>query len=245
METITCSMCGICKNKEDFTPDIKKKRGTVRFYRCKECVSKKSRKYRQTIDGVISTALSRQKQYSKVRRMPPPEYTKQEFVAYLKNNLYFIAIYKGWVASGYDKWLKPSIDRIDDFLPYSFGNIMVVTWKDNFQKQKEDMKHATGTSGLYCKAIFQHTLSGEFVAEFVSIRYAERQTGILGISECLRGSNKTAGGYKWEYKKDREKELLMQSRIPQKTMQKNLKTGRKPIDVSVFQDVSNYNENRP
>jgi len=53
------------------------------------------------------------------------------------------------------------------------------------------------------KPILQYDLNSNFITEFGSINEASRQLKIHndGISACLRGKQKTSGGYKWEYKK--------------------------------------------
>lgn len=52
------------------------------------------------------------------------------------------------------------------------------------------------------KPIEQYTKNGEFVAEYESLREAQRMTGIdsSGISKCCLGKYKTAGGSIWKYK---------------------------------------------
>ena len=56
-----------------------------------------------------------------------------------------------------------------------------------------------------CKSIVQYTLDNKFVAEYKSIREAERQTNIkrVQISNCCRNlyRYKTAGGFIWKFKK--------------------------------------------
>ena len=49
------------------------------------------------------------------------------------------------------------------------------------------------------KPILQYTLDGQFVAEYMSMKEASRQTGICisSISDCCNNKLKTAGGYKW------------------------------------------------
>lgn len=55
------------------------------------------------------------------------------------------------------------------------------------------------------KPVLQYTIDGEFVAEYPSAREAERKTEInnTNIIDCCNGKryHKTAGGYKWKYKK--------------------------------------------
>lgn len=229
-------MCGVEKNVDDFT--VEKYKNTIKFKRCKKCITEKSKKYQKTINGFISTTFSRQKHFSIMRNMAPPEYTKLELAQYLKSSVFFMSLYKGWVESGYDKWLRPSIDRINDFLPYSFGNIIVATWRENFEKQIYDTRNATGTSGLKCKAITQISLDGQIINEFHSISEARRQTGITGIDQALANSNHTAGGYKWAYKKDEAKDSLIKTRIPRKAMRKILKKEPVVLDLSGIIDTT-------
>ena len=53
------------------------------------------------------------------------------------------------------------------------------------------------------KAVNQFTIEGIFIAQYPTIREAERQTGIDNgwISGCCKGKYgyKTAGGYVWKY----------------------------------------------
>jgi hypothetical protein len=49
------------------------------------------------------------------------------------------------------------------------------------------------------KPIIQLTLTGEFVADFTSAKQAKLQTGITTIVDCLRGRQKTSGGFIWKY----------------------------------------------
>lgn len=242
MKKAVCVMCGIEKSIEKFTPE--KYKNTLKFRRCKLCMVKKSQRYHKTIDGVISTMFNHQKQASKMRGICLPSYTKQELTKHLKNNLFFQVIYDEWVDSGYNKWLRPSVDRIDDFLPYSFDNILITTWRENFKKQNQDLKSATGTTGLHCRAIIQTTLDGNFVAEFHSIIAAKRKTGITDINASLANPNRTAGGYRWEYKKEPEKDLLRNRVVPRRTRQRAIKV--MPIDweSTEFIDTTNVRKKR-
>lgn len=59
----------------------------------------------------------------------------------------------------------------------------------------------------YSKIVFQYDLNGNFIKEYRSIKFAFRVTGILGISECCRGINKTAGNHFWSYKELTKEEI--------------------------------------
>jgi len=52
------------------------------------------------------------------------------------------------------------------------------------------------------KQVLQYTLDGQFVAEYPSVREAERSTNIDSscIAKCCNGKRKSAGGSIWKYK---------------------------------------------
>lgn len=64
---------------------------------------------------------------------PDPDYSLNEFIAIFSGDNIFLNLYVKWRMTG-NKWDKPSFDRLDNSKPYSFSNIRVVTWMDNFQK---------------------------------------------------------------------------------------------------------------
>lgn len=62
--------------------------------------------------------------------------------------------------------------------------------------KKDVSKFKTNVSVIQCD------LNDKEIKEFISINEASRQTGIRHdtISACVRGKQKTTGGYKWKYK---------------------------------------------
>jgi len=58
-----------------------------------------------------------------------------------------------------------------------------------------------GTEHPGARAVLQYTLSGELIRRYDYIRQAASETSIReeAIAQCLRGNNKTSGGYKWKY----------------------------------------------
>lgn len=63
------------------------------------------------------------------------------------------------------------------------------------------MNWRKGASNANAKPIIQLSKESKFIKRFGCIMDAERETGILNSSivSCLKGHQKTAGGYKWEY----------------------------------------------
>lgn len=108
-----------------------------------------------------------------------PKYTKEEFKKWLLENSTFICLYQEWVNSNYQKELKPSIDRLNDYKTYSFDNIQIITWKENRIKAYKSMKE--GGNNKNNKAVDWFTAEGIFIKRFHSINEAERQTGIKAL----------------------------------------------------------------
>ena len=57
--------------------------------------------------------------------------------------------------------------------------------------------------------VVQLDVNGVFISEYISMTDANRETGvsISAISSCCKDKRKTAGGFKWMYKEDYEKQL--------------------------------------
>jgi len=201
-----CAKCEIIKDISMFAKSKKAKVGVTSY--CKECFNKKNKEYRLSKKGVLTSLYCDQKSHSKTRGHPMPSYTKNELKDWLFSQSKFHHLHHLWRVSNYDKVLKPSIDRKDDYLPYSFSNIQLCTWGENKQKQSNDIRFGTSTSGsAKCKAVLQISKKGYVVAEYFSAREAKRQTliGDSDITRVCRGGRKYAGGYMWKFKnKDTE-----------------------------------------
>ena len=157
-------------------------------------------KWYKTQKGKISQTYSKQKGASIKRGHPLPAYTKDELKEWLFSQELWFELYDDWVLSGFKKKLAPSIDRINDDLPYEFGNIQLMTWEENHKKGYETVK--SGLHHTQQKAVKQYDRDLNFIAEYVSIREASRQTSINDYTIVLvcKGKRKTAGGYIWKYK---------------------------------------------
>ena len=78
------------------------------------------------------------------------------------------------------------------------------------EKAKERYKLYGPSPNRHMTCVVQLSLDGEFIAEYPSMKEAEKITGVTNISNCCRGYYQSAGGFKWMRKKDWEK---MQSEI--------------------------------
>lgn len=194
----TCKYCGETKDSHEFYESNKSK--------CKECCKKASREADQfahdsSEKGVIRVLYKTQKSNSKKRGHEPPTYTKQEFKEWLYANG-FKEKYDAWVNSGYDKWMKPSCDRIDDYKGYSLDNICLTTWKENRAKQAEDILLHRSTSGERCKTTQRVDAEGNVLKEWVSLNAARRETGISSLDYYIHTGGLSPDGYYYRYASD-------------------------------------------
>jgi len=168
--------------------------------RCKVCSDEYRKNYTRTFRGLIGKIYSSQKHNSKFRKYDPPNYSLKELLEWVNKNLEaFNAVYFLWVNSGYKKELTPSIDRINDYLPYTLTNIQILSWGANELKGHLDIKQ--GVNNKISKAVIQLSLENEVINIFHSQSEAARQLSINQgkISLCCLGKRNSAGGYRWKY----------------------------------------------
>lgn len=160
------------------------------------------KEYYRSKEGKLAHMYQAQKLRSKEKGWKQPDYTQKELIDWaMKQDLYH-NLYADWKDSNYQKSLAPSIDRIDDYKPYSLDNIQLMTWDSNNTKGSYYQK--IGKNQKNSKAVHQFDLDGNFIQEFHSLKDAERQTGVNNatISRACRKPQCTAGGFRWSYSKD-------------------------------------------
>ena len=170
--------------------------------RCKECLLSLTR----TKQGIINTIYGAQRGNSKKRNYPLPDYTNKELSEWCFSQDKFHELYDTWVKSGYNRKLKPSCDRLNDYKPYTLDNIKLVSFQENEDKSHKDRKEGKNNKASY--EVLQYDLEGNFINKYYSMQEAGRQTGIhhaniravahynAGLSKIVRLS---AGGYNWKY----------------------------------------------
>lgn len=129
----SCTKCHIPKPDDEFYKDSRTK--DKLSFACKVCIDACKTRYNHTVDGLITSIYSRQKAHSKRRGHPLPTYTKQKLKAWILNNKEFETLFDDWKNSGFNKDLRPSIDRLKDQIGYGFDNIRLTTWEQNYQKK--------------------------------------------------------------------------------------------------------------
>lgn len=156
-------------------------------------------KYRKTKLGLSAIILKHQRLSSKRRNHPPPKYDIYQFRNWLFNQELFHVLFEQWEKSGYKYELTPSVDRINNYLSYTFENIQLMTWIENRNKSHEDEKNGILFTGH--KKVAQYTLSGKKINEFISISDAGRKTGcdFRHISAVCLGKEKTHLGFIWRF----------------------------------------------
>ena len=196
----TCKGCG---HEKDYFYYYKSK-GNIDGLtgKCKDCIKADVRDnksdYDKTEKGVIRVIYKTQKGNSVKRGHPVPSYSKSELKDWLYGNG-FKDRYDLWVKSGFKKDVKPSVDRIDDFKPYTIGNIRLVTWLDNRNKQYQDIESGAGTGGLRCKKLIKMDSAGVTICEYISYNSAARDIG-HSLEYSIKNSTKCKFGFFWAYK---------------------------------------------
>lgn len=208
-----CRGCQNIMSKPSFPADKSKRNGISTL--CKVCTRAYCAAYRKTKVGVITSIYGSQRASSKRRCHTNPNYSRGELISWCLGQDLFHALYDNWVDSNYDMLDIPSIDRLNDYEPYSFDNIQLMTWRENKAKGHSD--EVVGRNKKKSKAVNQYDLNGNLIATYHSTRNASRITGVhqAGISGVCNGkvvkkgykSNgeprsgvpKTAGGFIWRF----------------------------------------------
>ena len=188
----TCRDCHEQLPQSGFTKAVSNTDGLLSI--CKKCVKQQDRGYHRRKDIIYKM----QRANSKRRGHPMPIFTKQALMDWLEQKGY-AHLHATWVGSNYVKRLTPSVDRLDDSLPYSFDNMRLVTWGLNDDKAHNDFK--TGKLLSTHTPINQLTKEGVFIKKHVSQTSAARElnTSQGNIGAACKGIRKSAGGYKWEF----------------------------------------------
>lgn len=173
----------------------------------KEKISQKTKKYHKTQNGWASQSWNALNCATKKRKHAPPNFTFNEFKTwvFITNGKKFKKLYDKWKKSNYETYSRPSINRLDDYRPYTFKNMELVTWKINLKKSHECekcLKARIKVGKDKGRPIYQYSLKGKFIKEFPSSCKASKilginKTGILSV--CNKKFSKV-NNFIWRFK---------------------------------------------
>lgn len=211
--------------KTKYCYKCKQERPKKGFYRrglCKSCGRKMPKVF-------ITEAYMSQRTNCKTRDMPQPTYTREELQTWLITKTNFKELYLAWKRSGYDKYLKPSVDRINENESYSLDNIQLMTWKENKLKGEQSCKE--GKRYHLVRSVCSFDLeTEELVEQYYSLHEAYRQTGIR-YNTIWSATNKTnqhngkklgrAKNFKWQFTLDYLKNTIQDIDNQERDLQTN------------------------
>ncbi len=203
LTTKQCTKCDKIKNTSEFHKHSGRIDGFADL--CKICKRISDIKYRHSKKGLVAKIYGHQKEKSTRRHHVSPRYDKQDLKDWLYAQPLFHHLFHLWEVSNYDIILIPSVDRIDDYEPYSFSNIKLTTWGKNNKRYDED--RILGKNRKALRAVIQYDADMNKIVEYYSIAEASRRTGLFtsGISKSCRvltkkGHPKKCGDYYFKYK---------------------------------------------
>ncbi len=152
----------------------------------------RNKMWKRTPIGVLHHIYRQQKKSSITRGHPPPAYTVSDLYERYLNDQSFLLLHQRWVEIGFNRYLKPSLDRIDASQPYTLGNLQLMTWRENLTKARSESARTE---------VVMFEQDGTKVQTFDSIRAAAYATGVSAgnICACCMGMRITAGGKVWKY----------------------------------------------
>lgn len=180
-----------------------KKSGKIDSW-CNDCHKLSTKIFKRTKDGLVGEIYNAQKHSSKLRGHNPPNYSKVELKEWLFSQNKYHIFFDNWVDSGYISSYRPSVDRNDDYKPYSLDNISLMTWGENRSKHHDNIRMAMSTGGERCKPIIKYDKNMNELCRFISASEASRQCCLTQghISACCRGERLSHGGFKWRFEND-------------------------------------------
>lgn len=191
-----CTTCKILKPLSNFC--VNKSGPDGHQTKCRACRYKYALLYKRTRKGLITAIYGSQLYSARKRKHPTPEYSLKELRIWVFGQSGFEQFFDDWVSSGYEKYKRPSCDRLNNSISYTLDNLRLVTWRDNEWQGHEDRRNSINSPQSI--SVAQISLDGRVINIFPSYGYASRETKVDNgnISYCCRGIRKTAGGFRWK-----------------------------------------------
>ncbi len=160
-----------------------------------------TQRFRKTPKGVLTNLYSKMGERNRKKGFGDLPFTLKELHdRYLRDTAY-LKLFESWEASGFEKEKKPSFDRTNPTIGYSFQNMELKTWGEN--RAKADWEK----SFVYTTPVVMCDKNGVEIREFGSTKEASKMTGIpqSGITACCQGLYKQTHGYIFRYRGDKFK----------------------------------------
>lgn len=196
-----CKKCKLNKSEDSFYKVKTNLSG--RSGKCIDCTKKDTSSTFQTKKGLVARIYNTQLAVSKRRNHQFPAYTSRELYEWCMSTVEFHQLFNNWKSAGYLEKLKPSIDRLDDYDGYHFGNIQIVTWGYNNNKGYADTK--SGKNSKKSKTIYKFDLDGNIIDSYLSIAIACRENNMSKsqtshiTAMAKHGNGNHVGGFIWRY----------------------------------------------
>ena len=196
--TKECNKCHKIKTRDMFVKRDATKSGLYAY--CKSCHNKLHIINNRTVSGFITSLFSNHTKRAKKHNYETYFTSFDKLKKWILNQDNFYSLFTEWKDSGFMKDFIPSIDRLDDYKGYSLDNIRLVTWIEN--KHKADYDRKNGLNNKISDAVIQYDMNMNFIAEYHSIRQAERMTNAFSsnISLCCNNGASHSGGFVWRYR---------------------------------------------
>jgi len=154
-------------------------------------------RYKRTKFGLITIIYGCQTQAGKLTPFKKLEYTKEWFSIWLFNQEQFHILYDNWVKSYYDLDFRPSVDRINPLIGYTKDNIQIITYKENIDKGRIDIKiHAKAKRDINdaslkhyiprknATAVAKYDENWNFIRSYASASNAAKDIGVSRQCIC-------------------------------------------------------------
>ena len=127
-----------------------------------------------------------------------PSYTLNELREWAYSHTEFHVLFDQWKASGYQKMAVPSFDRLNDYKPYTFDNLRIVTWKINKKRYYQDVKNGINTKQCTPIIAIKDSIEIEFYSQHHAAKILKLSQG--NINSVLKRNRKITGGFSFKYK---------------------------------------------
>lgn len=195
-----CSKCKITKPDKSFSPSNQNKDGLSGH--CKKCKRNWQKERRRSKEGLKRYMYTCQKMYSKKRGHNLPSYSLEEFIFWIDSQDNFDSLYYDWVKNKFNRWYKPSVDRLTDKEGYSLSNIRLVSWKEN--SEKNNINRKLGIDDSSGVPVIRIDEDGN-TTEYPSIRQARQSNKMTnGVFLGIMKRKEKKNGYLFIRKQDYE-----------------------------------------